>query len=142
MNLAQALQLCHHKTVGQVCSCCQSYNDANLVHDLLNVLVLVVFIAGKDLYEVVERTCAWKCGLDLSVESDKLGPRHDRDCKLRALFHVIWGTRWGGLLRVGNDEREKSKYVSLDTIWRDAIRAGLKKLLGCRYNVVRRTDGR
>lgn len=79
MNLALALQLCHHKIVGQVCSFCQSYPNGNLVHDLLNV-TLIVLVAGENLYEVVERTCAWECRLDLSVESDELRPRHDGDC--------------------------------------------------------------
>lgn len=101
----------------------------------------MVFVAGKNLYEVVKRTCAWKYGLDLSVESDELGPGHDRDRKLRTPCHVIWGTRWGGLLGVGDEEREEPKYVSLNTIWRDAIRAGLKKLLGYRYNVHPRPEG-
>ena len=141
MNLALAPLLCHHRIVGQVCSCCQSYVDATLVHVLLNV-ILVVFIAGKNFYEVVKRTCAWKSGLHLSIERNELGPRHDTDCKLRTPCHVVWGTRWGSLLHVRNDQREKSKYVSLDTLLRNAIRAGLKKFLGHRYNVPRRHDGR
>ena len=141
MNLALAPLLCHYRIAGQVCSCCQPYIDAALVHLLLNV-VLVVFIAGKNFYKVVKRTCAWKSRFNLSIERDELGPRHDTDCKLGTLCHIVWGTRWGSPLRVRNDQREKSKYVSLNTFWRDAIRAGLEKFLSYRYNVLPRPDGR
>ena len=91
MNLALAPLLCHYRIVDPVCSCCQSYNDAALVQVLLNV-VLVVFIAGKNFYEVAKRTCAWKSRLNLSIERDKLGPRHDTDCKFRTPCQIVWGS--------------------------------------------------
>lgn len=71
----------------------------------LHNVTIVVSVAGENLYEVVQRTCAWKCGLDLSVESNKLSPRHDGDCEFRTVFHVIWGVRWGGPFDIGHDER-------------------------------------
>lgn len=82
MRLALALQLCHHKTVSQVCGCCQSDNNASLMHDLLNA-ILIVFVAGQNFHKIVECPCARQCGLNLSIESDKFGPWHNTNCKLR-----------------------------------------------------------
>ena len=141
MNLALALLLCHHRTVDRVCCCYQSYPDENKVHDLLN-LILVVFIAGKNLYEVVESTCTWECRLNLSVQSDEFCPWHDRECELGTLCLIVRGACRGSALDVRHEERKESKYVGFDTILRYTIWAGLEKVLSDRYSFCCRTTVR
>lgn len=136
MSLALALRLCHHRIVSRVCTYCQPYNNAILVHDLLNV-ILVVTVAGQNFQKVVERPCARQCGLNLTIKRDKFGPWHNTNCKLRTPCHLIWRVRRSGLLSIRDEEREKSEYVSLNTIWIDAIRARLKEILCYGYNVRR-----
>lgn len=84
-----------------------------MVENVLNIIA-VVFVAGKDLHEIVESIRAWKCSIDLGVESDEFGPRHDRDYIFRTCFRINWRAGRAGFFGIRDNEGEKPKDLLLD----------------------------